>query len=116
MITFEIESFLTKLSLMKGFIAVLLIAAFGCGTFTCYADVGSKAKTEVVKKSHDLVAIEVNHVIDVDAPAVQPINHITGEVNVKAISRPKEAVANAPPIITLEQSPNQSNRIRAVTW
>lgn len=101
---------------MKGFIAVILLTAFACGTFASYAaDVGSKAKIELVKKSYDLVAIEVNHVIEVDAPAVQPINHITGEVNVKAISRPKEAVANAPPIITLEQSPHQSNRIRAVT-
>jgi hypothetical protein len=99
---------------MKGFIAVVLFAAFGCGTFASYAADDGKAKTELVKKSYDLVAIEVSQPIKVDPPAVQPVNHITAEVNVKAISRPKEAVANAPPII-LEQLLNQSNRIRAVT-
>jgi hypothetical protein len=101
---------------MKGFIALLLFAAFGCGTFASYAaDVGSKARTELVKKSHDLVAVEVNQVIEVEAPAVQRICFITGEVNVKAISRPKEAVANAPPLIVLEQSPQESHRIRRLT-
>ena len=101
---------------MKGFIALLLFGAFTCGTFASYtADVGSKAKTELVKKSYDLVAIEVNHVIEVAAPAVQPTNYIQCEVNVIAVSRPKEATANAPPKNLLEQSPTQSNRIRAVT-
>jgi hypothetical protein len=102
---------------MKRLIAgILLMSIFACGTFASYAaDVGSEAKTELVKKSFDLVAVEVNQVIEVDPPAVQPTNYITAEVNVKAISRPKEATANAPPIITLEQSPNQATRIRAVT-
>ena len=101
---------------MKGCIALFLFAAFGCGTFASYAaDVGSKAKTELVKKSYDLVAIEVNQPIKMDQPAVQPTKHIPAEVNVKAISRPKEAVANAPPLNVLEQSPKQSHRIRAVT-
>jgi hypothetical protein len=43
---------------MKGFIALMLFVAFGCGTIASYAaDVGSKAKTELVKKQVDLVAI-----------------------------------------------------------
>lgn len=101
---------------MKGFIALMLFSAFGCGTFASYAaDVGSKAKTELVKKSYDLVAIEVNQVIEVDAPAVQPTNYITAEVNVKAISRAKEAVANAPPLNVLENSPQESTRIRRLS-
>lgn len=101
---------------MKKFIAVILLTAFTCGTFASYAaDVGS-AKTELAKKSFELVAVEVNQVIEVDPPAVQPTNYITAEVNVKAISRPKEATANAPPKNLLENSPNQATRIRAVTW
>lgn len=98
---------------MKGFIALLFFAAFGCGTFASYAADDGKAKTELVKKSYDLVAIEVSQPIEVEKPVVQPINHITAEVNVKAISRPKEAVANAPPLNVLENSPQQSHRIRA---
>lgn len=101
---------------MKGFIAVLLLCSFACGTFASYAAYDGKAKTELVKKSYDLVAIEVSQPIEVDPPAVQPVSHITGEVNVKAISRPKEAVANAPPLSLLEQSPHESHRIRAVTF
>lgn len=101
---------------MKGFIAFLLFAAFGCGTFASYAaDDGSKAKTTLVKKTHDLVAVEVNQVIEVEAPAVQPVCYITGEVNAKAICRPKEAMANAPPLQILENSPQESTRIRRLT-
>lgn len=101
---------------MKGFIASLLLFSFACGTFASYAaDVGSKAKTELVKKSYDLVAIEANQVIEVDPPAVQPTNYIQYEVNVKAISRPRRAVANSPPKNLLENSPYKATRIRAVT-
>jgi hypothetical protein len=100
---------------MKGYIGILLLCTFTCGTFASYAADDGKAKTELVKKSHDLVAIEVNQVIEVDAPAVQPTNYISAEVNVKAICRAKEATANAPPLDVLEQSPNESRRIRAVT-
>lgn len=102
---------------MKNFIAVLLLTVFACGTFASYAaDVGSKAKTELAKKSFDLVCVEQTTTITVEAPAVQPICYINAEVNVKAISRPKEATANAPPKNLLENSPHQSHRIRAVTW
>lgn len=103
---------------MKRCIAgILLMSIFGCGTFASYAaDVGSKAKTELVKKSYDLVAIEVNQVIEVDPPAVQPTNYMNAEVNVLAINRPRRAVANSPPRRSLlENSPTESNRIRAVT-
>lgn len=101
---------------MKRFITFMLLCSFTCGTFASYAaDVGTKAKTELVKKSYDLVAVEVHQPIEIEAPAVQPVSHITGEVNVKAISRPKEAVANAPPLDILEQYLQQSHRIRAVT-
>lgn len=97
---------------MKGFIAVLLLSSFSLGTFAAYWPDDGRAKTEYVKKHHDLVAVQVSQPIEVDPPAVQPTNHITGVVNVKAISRPKEATANAPPIIDLEQSPQESTRIR----
>jgi hypothetical protein len=101
---------------MKGFIAVLLLCTFTCGTFVSYAADDGMVKTELVKKSYDLVAVEVSRPIEIDPPAVQPINHIADEVNVKAITRPKEPVANGPPIIVLEQSNNESHRIRAVTY
>ncbi len=97
---------------MKGFIAVLLLASFSLGTFASYWPDDGTAKTELVKKHHDLAAVQVSQPIEVEAPAVQPVNHITAEVNVKAICRPKEATANAPPLIILEQSPQESNRIR----
>jgi hypothetical protein len=101
---------------MKGFIAVLLLTAFTCGTFASYAIDDGKAKTELVKKSCDLVTAEVSQPIEINPPTVQPLNHINGEVNVKAISRPKEAVANGPPFTALEQIIQSSHRIRAVTY
>lgn len=100
---------------MKGFIAVLLLCTFTCGTFASYAADDGMVKTELVKKSYDLVAVQVSQPIEIDPPAVQPVNYIQAEVNVKAISRPKEAVANAPPITFLEQSPQESHRIRRLS-
>jgi hypothetical protein len=100
---------------MKGFIAVLLLSAFTCGTFASYAADDGMVETELVKKSYELVAVEVSQPIEVDPPAVQPVNYIQAEVNVKAISRPKEAVANAPPVIVLENSPHESHRIRRLS-
>jgi hypothetical protein len=101
---------------MKRLIAVLLLTSFSCGTFASYVVDDGQAKTELVKKSYDLVAVEVSQPIEIDPPAVRPINHITGEVNVKAITRPKEAVANGPPITGLELILYNSHRIRAVTY
>jgi hypothetical protein len=109
------NNFLSNSHNMKGFIAVLLLSAFTCGTLASYAADDGMVKTELVKKHHDLVAVQVSQPIEIDAPAVQPINYITGEVNVKAISRPKEATANAPPLIILEQSPQENTRIRRLS-
>jgi hypothetical protein len=85
---------------MKRFIAVFLLTSFMWASFASYAsDVGDGAKTELVKKSIDLVAVEQAGVIDVDAQAVQPISYIdAAEVNVSAQSRPLRATANAPPL------------------
>jgi hypothetical protein len=87
---------------MKGFIAVLLLTSFSWGAFTCYAgDDCGRPKTELTKKYNELVTAEVSQLIVIEAPVCVLVTHVTGEVNVKAISRPKEAVANAPPQNTL---------------
>jgi hypothetical protein len=102
---------------MKRLIAVLLLSAFSCGTFASFAaDVGGKAKTELVKKSIDLMAVEQSTAITVDAPAVMPTNYIIiAEVNVKAQCRPVRATANAPPLSVLDNSPMESHRIRRLS-
>lgn len=101
---------------MKRLIAGLLLSGiFLCGTFASYAvDDGSLVKSELVKKSIDLVAVEPAAPIEVDAPAIQPLSHILAEVNVKGSLRPVTPVANAPPTEG-ESSPHQSTRIRAFT-
>ena len=99
--------------LIVGFI---LSGVFLCVTFASYAvDDGSLVKTELVKKSIDLVAVEPAAPIEIEAPAIQPLSHIQAEVNVKGSRHQVSPVANSPPI-EKENSPHESTRIRAVTW
>lgn len=95
---------------------MILTTVFLCGTFASYAiDEGSLVKSELVKKSIDMVAVEPAATIEVDAPAMQPLNHIQAEVNVIGSCHQVIPVANAPPT-ERENSPHESTRIRAVTW